>query len=287
VIVTVSDLKGTIRQYSWPAWIRRLPLFAVAALLAAGTALLAYGYTLHSQTTALEHLNTQLLQDKQQLLQAEEAVASTLVEVHYEKEALSETMEAQIASKVAAARQALQREIESKEHALQASKAQIDAEQKASADKEAKHQEQIKALQKRIQQLEKRVALKQELFENLKLTAKSQLGKKYVWGAIGPTSFDCSGFTSYVCKKNGIHIPRTSRNQSKYGKSILRKELKRGDLIFFDTSRQREGIVNHVGIYLGNNRFIHASSAKKKVVISKLDGTFYGKRYQCARRVIN
>ncbi len=116
--------------------------------------------------------------------------------------------------------------------------------------------------------------------------AQKKLGRRYVWGATGKkNTFDCSGFTTYVCKKNGIRLPRRAIAQSKYGKYISRKNLKPGDLIFFDTSKRRKGYVNHVGIYLGNNKFIHASSAKKKVVITSLNKTFYSKRYKGARRV--
>jgi cell wall-associated NlpC family hydrolase len=115
--------------------------------------------------------------------------------------------------------------------------------------------------------------------------AKKKLGKRYVWGASGTkNTYDCSSFTKYVYKKNGIAIPRTSINQSKYGKYVKRKDLKKGDLIFFDTSKRRKGYVNHVGIYLGDNKFIHASSAKKKVVITSLNKNFYSKRYKGARR---
>ncbi|CAA6813995.1 MAG: Invasion associated protein p60 [uncultured Sulfurovum sp.] len=114
--------------------------------------------------------------------------------------------------------------------------------------------------------------------------AKKKLGSRYVWGATGKkNTFDCSGFTSYVYKKHGIHIPRTSRNQAKYGKYVKRDKLKKGDLVFFDTSKKRKGYVNHVGIYLGDNRFIHASSAKKRVIVSKLN-KFYAQRYKGARR---
>ncbi|MCK5678343.1 MAG: C40 family peptidase [Flavobacteriaceae bacterium] len=114
--------------------------------------------------------------------------------------------------------------------------------------------------------------------------AKRKLGKRYVWGASGTkNTYDCSSFTKYVYRKNGIAIPRTSINQSKHGKYVKRKDLKKGDLIFFDTSKRRKGYVNHVGIYLGNNKFIHASSAKKRVVVSSLS-KFYGKRYKGARR---
>jgi len=116
--------------------------------------------------------------------------------------------------------------------------------------------------------------------------AKKKLGKRYVWGATGQkNTFDCSGLTTYVCKKNGIKIPRRAIAQSKYGKYVSRKNLKPGDLIFFDTSKKHRGYVNHVGIYIGNNKFIHASSAKKKVIITSLSKPFYSQRYKIARRV--
>jgi len=121
---------------------------------------------------------------------------------------------------------------------------------------------------------------------SLKLSsAKRQLGKRYVWGAAGPYSFDCSGFTKYVCKKNGVKIPRTSIKQSKVGKRVSMKNLKAGDLIFFDTSKRHRGYVNHVGIYIGNNKFIHASSAKRKVVITSLKIPFYKSRFKWGSRV--
>ena len=114
--------------------------------------------------------------------------------------------------------------------------------------------------------------------------AKTKLGKKYVWGASGnKNTYDCSSFVKYVYKKQGIELPRTSIMQSKVGKYVKRDELKKGDLIFFDTSKKRKGYVNHVGIYLGDNKFIHASSAKKKVVVSNLS-KFYAQRYKGARR---
>ncbi len=116
-------------------------------------------------------------------------------------------------------------------------------------------------------------------------SAKKQLGKRYVWGATGPRTFDCSGFTSYVCKKNGIYIPRTSINQSRVGKRVNRRGLKAGDLVFFDTSKRHRGYINHVGIYIGNNKFIHASSAKKRVVITSLEKPFYKSRFKWGSRV--
>ena len=120
---------------------------------------------------------------------------------------------------------------------------------------------------------------------NIIKLAKKKLGKRYVWGAAGQkNTFDCSGFTKYVYEKNGIKIPRTSLRQSKFGKPVSIKELRKGDLVFFDTSKKRKGYVNHVGIYIGDNKFIHASSAKKKVVITSLNKAFYRQRFKGARR---
>jgi len=116
--------------------------------------------------------------------------------------------------------------------------------------------------------------------------AKKKLGKKYVWGASGSNAFDCSGLTTYVCKLNGIKLPRRAIAQSKVGKYVPRNQLKPGDLIFFDTSKRRRGYVNHVGIYIGNGKFIHASSAKHKVIITSLNKPFYSQRFKVARRVI-
>ena len=120
--------------------------------------------------------------------------------------------------------------------------------------------------------------------ESVMSYAKKQLGKPYVWGAEGPDSFDCSGFTQYVFKNSvGISIPRVSKDQSKHGQFVSRSELQRGDLVFFDTSG--DGAVNHVGIYMGENQFIHASSGGGKVVISEMN-SYYSPRYINARRVL-
>ncbi|CEP79537.1 SH3 domain-containing protein [Paraclostridium sordellii] len=114
--------------------------------------------------------------------------------------------------------------------------------------------------------------------------AKQQLGKPYLWGAEGPSSFDCSGFTQYVFKNAaGKILPRVSKEQSKFGQSVNKSNLQKGDLIFFDTDK--DGVVNHVGIYMGNNEFIHASSGGKKVMISQLN-SYYNSVYTNARRVL-
>ncbi|EJA6381815.1 SH3 domain-containing protein [Clostridioides difficile] len=118
--------------------------------------------------------------------------------------------------------------------------------------------------------------------------AKTLLGKPYVWGAEGPNSFDCSGFTQYVMKKSvGVSIPRVSRDQSKYGTYVNRGDLRSGNLVFFDTQGSNNGSVSHVGIYIGNGDMIHASSgSSKKVTISNINSSYYSSRYVNARRVL-
>lgn len=118
-------------------------------------------------------------------------------------------------------------------------------------------------------------------------TAKRYLGRRYVWGAEGPSTFDCSGFTQYVMKKSkGVTLPRVSRKQAYYGKYVTFSHLRPGDLIFFDTSHSRRGYVNHVGIYIGNGKFIHASSARHRVVITSFRShPFYRARFKWGRRV--
>jgi len=116
--------------------------------------------------------------------------------------------------------------------------------------------------------------------------AKRFLGTRYVWGASRPGAFDCSGFTQYVMKHaKGRMIPRVSRRQAYYGRYVTRRNLRAGDLIFFDTSRRRRGYVNHVGIYIGNGKFIHASSGKHRVVITSLNKPFYRQRFMWGRRI--
>ncbi|MDU1202164.1 MAG: SH3 domain-containing protein [Clostridiales bacterium] len=117
--------------------------------------------------------------------------------------------------------------------------------------------------------------------------AKTLLGKPYVWGAQGPNSFDCSGFTYYVFKnKAGIVLPRTSSAQSKYGTSVSWSNLKAGDLMFFDTNGANNGQVSHVGLYVGNGQMIHASSSQRKIVITSVNTSYYKNAFVNARRVL-
>jgi cell wall-associated NlpC family hydrolase len=113
-------------------------------------------------------------------------------------------------------------------------------------------------------------------------TAKTQIGVRYRWGGTSRNGFDCSGFVQYVFRKHDIRLPRTSIEQSRVGKRISRSKLNLGDLIFFRTRGNR---VSHVGIYKGNNQFIHASSSGGKIRVNVLSG-YYAQRYVGARRVL-
>ena len=108
------------------------------------------------------------------------------------------------------------------------------------------------------------------------------LGKPYVYGAAGPNSFDCSGLTQYVYSKIGVDLSRTTYTQVGEGTKVNRRDLKPGDLVFFNT----EGSTSHVGIYVGNGEFIHAPRTGKPVMVSSLSDGYYSQRYATARRIV-
>ncbi len=127
-----------------------------------------------------------------------------------------------------------------------------------------------------------------QIVNKIEWDAKKLLGKKYVWGATGPYCYDCSGFTQKVFRDSGINIPRVSRDQARVGQYVDYSHLRKGDMVFFDTHKKRTGKVTHVGIYLGNGNFIHASSGAKKIVIFNFNQKkYYKKRFLWGRRVIN
>ena len=117
-------------------------------------------------------------------------------------------------------------------------------------------------------------------------SAKTHLGEKYVWGGTKPNAFDCSGYMKYLYEKEGIEIPRTAYQQSKVGQYVERDELEKGDLLFFLTDKKRNIPITHVGLYLGNDKFIHAASKKKGIIISSLSKSKYNKIYVKAKRII-
>ena len=111
--------------------------------------------------------------------------------------------------------------------------------------------------------------------------AKKYLGVPYVWGGTTPDGFDCSGLVQYVCRDLGITVDRVTYDQINNGVSVPRSELAPGDLIFF----AKDGDVHHVGIYVGNNEFIHAPRTGDVVKISSLSESYYNEQYYGARRV--
>ena len=118
--------------------------------------------------------------------------------------------------------------------------------------------------------------------ELLKQSIETFIGAPYRWGGTSRRGVDCSGFTQTVFREQGITIPRKSTYQFKVGKVVEKNELKYGDMVFF--KKNFWGKVNHVGIYVGENKFIH-SLGGKGVVISSLNKGYYKTRYAGARRV--
>lgn len=115
-------------------------------------------------------------------------------------------------------------------------------------------------------------------------TALNYLGIKYRFGGDTPSSgFDCSGLVRYAAEKSlGLKLPRRSAEMARLGESIKRNELERGDLVFFNTRGQR---FSHVGIYLGEGKFVHAPSSGSKVRVESMNIAYWQKRYNGARRL--
>jgi len=131
---------------------------------------------------------------------------------------------------------------------------------------------------------EESIEEQKNIVDELVTLAKSKIGSPYIYAKIGPDSFDCSGFVYYLFNHYKIALPRTSLAQSQSGKQLLRTQIQKGDILFFDTSGK--GYVNHSGIYLGEDQFIHASSGKAKgVTISSLN-TWYKDKFKWGIRKI-
>ncbi|MBT9133555.1 MAG: Gamma-DL-glutamyl hydrolase [Firmicutes bacterium] len=114
-------------------------------------------------------------------------------------------------------------------------------------------------------------------------TAEEYLGTPYVFGADGPESFDCSGFTRFVFAQHDIAIPRTSISQASAGVRVAIAGRRKGDiLVFVDTWRPG---ISHVGIYMGEGQFIHATT-REGVSYANLSSTYWGTRLHSVRRVI-
>jgi len=112
--------------------------------------------------------------------------------------------------------------------------------------------------------------------------AEAQLGKPYQWGAAGPDKFDCSGLVQYVYSSLGISLPRVSRQQAAAGVHVDREDLQPGDLVFFTLSGSR---IDHVGIYVGHSKFIHAPRKYSPVREDTLHNVWWRRKFKGGRRL--
>lgn len=124
----------------------------------------------------------------------------------------------------------------------------------------------------------------EEAVGDLLLQAMSLLGVAYRFGGNSPESgLDCSGFIQYVFKKSlHVNLPRTAAEMARVGREVSQDELKPGDLVFFNTRGFR---YSHVGIYLGNSKFIHSPRTGKNIQVANMSQSYWVGRYNGARRV--
>ncbi len=118
--------------------------------------------------------------------------------------------------------------------------------------------------------------------DHILITAKQYIGIPYRWGGeSAETGFDCSGYSMVVYQLNGFDLPRSSRQQWETGRPIARGQLLEGDLVFFATSGGKK--VSHVGIYIGDDKFLHAPGRGRKIRIATLTDSYFKARYLGAR----
>ena len=162
----------------------------------------------------------------------------------------------------------------------------VDAKSDLSYD-EKEIQEVIKnkdKVNKEIKEVKKAPAVNPSIAAKVINSAENKLGSTYVYGDTGKDGYDCSGLVYSIYNNElGISIPRSSVSQSTFGKQVSKSDLQEGDLVFFNTVGNG---VSHVGIYVGDGKFIHASSGQGKVMTSSLDEGYYQERYVNATRVL-
>ena len=111
--------------------------------------------------------------------------------------------------------------------------------------------------------------------------AKGYIGSRYVYGGTTPKGFDCSGFTQYIFRACGKSINRTAAAQTSNGVAVSKANLQPGDLVMFGKSG-----INHVGIYIGGGKIVHAANSRQGVRIDTINSGYYNNNYACARRVL-
>ena len=116
--------------------------------------------------------------------------------------------------------------------------------------------------------------------ERAAIVALRQLGTPYRYGGISPKGFDCSGLVVYAYRKAGVDLPRTTGGLWKTLRPVRKKELRTGDLLFFNI----DGRVSHVGMYLGSGRFVHAPATGSQVSVANLEDRFYQRAFVAGGR---
>ena len=111
--------------------------------------------------------------------------------------------------------------------------------------------------------------------------ALQMVGTPYRYGGNTPRGFDCSGLIHYSYARAGVTVPRTTSQQRKYSRPVARKDIERGDLLFFNQSGKRS---SHVALYIGDNRFVHAPSTGKTVYVASLASRYWRHHFEGARR---
>ncbi|MDF2875596.1 MAG: spore cortex-lytic enzyme [Sporomusa sp.] len=119
--------------------------------------------------------------------------------------------------------------------------------------------------------------------EQIASFAQRYLGVTYVWGGAGAGGFDCSGFIYYVYRQFGVSLPRVADEQYNIGRNIPLADIEPGDLVFYSTYTPGP---SHVGIYVGNGHFIHASSGAGQVTLTAMSKPYYQARFLGAFRVV-